>query len=51
VSVVTSGAGNRRLHPVLRRIFGWMQRNAADATEFFCIPPNRIVELGARIEL
>jgi K+ transporter len=28
-----------------------MQRNAADATEFFRIPPNRIVEMGARVEL
>lgn len=34
-----------------RRLFSWMHRNATDATEFFRIPRNRIVELGARIEL
>jgi KUP system potassium uptake protein len=34
-----------------RRLFAWMHRNATDATEFFRIPRNRIVELGARIEL
>ncbi len=34
-----------------RRVFSWMHRNATDATEFFRIPRNRIVELGARIEL
>jgi KUP system potassium uptake protein len=34
-----------------RRLFVWMHRNATDATEFFRIPRNRIVELGARIEL
>jgi KUP system potassium uptake protein len=51
VTVVASAVGERRLNPVLRRLFASMQRNAADATEFFGIPPNRIVELGARIEL
>jgi len=45
------GTGRRRLNPLLRRLFAWMQHNAADATEFFRLPPNRIVELGARIEL
>jgi KUP system potassium uptake protein len=44
-------AAHRRLNPVVRRLFIWMHRNAADATEFFHIPPNRIVELGARVEL
>ena len=47
VCVATHG----RLNPVVRRLFIWMHRNAGDATEFFRIPPNRIVELGARIEL
>jgi len=27
-----------------------MSRNAQGATEFFQIPPNRVVELGAQIE-
>ncbi len=51
VKVMTVGAGRRALNPVSRWLYAWMQRNAADATEFFRIPPNRIVELGARIEL
>jgi KUP system potassium uptake protein len=51
VTVVPAAAARRSLHPVLRALFGWMQRNAADATEFFRIPANRIVELGARIEM
>jgi KUP system potassium uptake protein len=44
-------APHGRLNPVIRRLFIWMHRNASDATEFFRIPRNRIVELGARIEL
>jgi KUP system potassium uptake protein len=51
VSIVASGAGRRRLHPLVRTLYSWMHRNAADATEFFRIPANRIVELGARVEL
>jgi K+ transporter len=27
-----------------------MSRNASAATDFFNIPPNRVVELGARVE-
>jgi KUP system potassium uptake protein len=42
---------SRRFQAMERRLFSWMHRNATDATEFFRIPRNRIVELGARIEL
>lgn len=31
-------------------IFALMSRNARSATEFFAIPPNRVVELGTQIE-
>ncbi|HYA65877.1 MAG TPA: potassium transporter Kup, partial [Burkholderiaceae bacterium] len=41
----------RSFEGIARRLFAWMHRNATDATEFFRIPRNRIVELGARIEL
>lgn len=41
----------RGLKGIPRRLFAWMHHNATDATEFFRIPRNRIVELGARIEL
>jgi len=51
VSIATSGSGKGRLNPVFRRLFAWLHRNAADATEFFRIPRNRIVELGMRIDL
>ena len=48
----TVAAGRHgRVDPLTRRLFVWMHRNAADATEFFRIPRNRIVELGARIEM
>jgi KUP system potassium uptake protein len=33
------------------RIFTVMHRNARPATSFFYLPPNRVVELGAQIEL
>ena len=32
-------------------IFIFLQRNASDPTAFFQIPPNRVVELGTRVEL
>jgi KUP system potassium uptake protein len=31
-------------------VFSLMARNARSATEFFGIPPNRVVELGTQIE-
>ena len=31
-------------------LFSIMSRNARSATEFFAIPPNRVVELGTQIE-
>jgi KUP system potassium uptake protein len=33
------------------RLFALMSRNAASAMAFFRLPPNRVVELGAQIEL
>ncbi|HEU4630460.1 MAG TPA: potassium transporter Kup [Gemmatimonadaceae bacterium] len=33
------------------KLFGVMARNARSATSFFRLPPNRVVELGAQIEL
>ena len=31
-------------------LFGFLSRNARSATEYFRIPPDRVVELGAQIE-
>ena len=50
--------GRERLLPIgPSRMIGWrkkifvlMSRNARSATEFFGLPPNRVVELGAQIE-
>jgi KUP system potassium uptake protein len=33
-----------------KSLFALMSRNARSATEFFQIPPNRVIELGAQIE-
>jgi KUP system potassium uptake protein len=33
-----------------KKLFVFLQRNAKSATEFFGIPPNRVVELGAQVE-
>jgi K+ transporter len=33
-----------------KRLFGLMARNASSAADFFKIPPDRVVELGARVE-
>jgi KUP system potassium uptake protein len=33
------------------KLFGIMTRNAGSATSFFRLPPNRVVELGAQIEM
>jgi len=33
-----------------KKLFVFMSRNARSATEFFGLPPNRVVELGAQIE-
>jgi len=42
--------GPSRLPRWRKKLFGFMSRNARSATEFFGIPPNRVVELGAQIE-
>jgi KUP system potassium uptake protein len=33
-----------------KKLFALMSRNARSATEFFELPANRVVELGAQIE-
>ncbi len=40
-----------RLAAIRWRLFEAMHRNALAATEFFRIPPNRVVELGGQVEL
>ena len=43
-------SGRARMSRWRKRLFALMSRNARSATEFFQIPPNRVVELGAQIE-
>ena len=42
--------GTKPLAHWRKRLFIFMQRNSRPATEFFGIPPNRVVELGAQME-
>jgi KUP system potassium uptake protein len=43
--------GPARLMKWRKLLFGFMMRNARSATEFFAIPPERVVELGMQVEL
>jgi len=45
--IAASGTGMARWR---KHLFGIMARNARSATQYFGIPPNRVVELGAQIE-
>jgi KUP system potassium uptake protein len=33
------------------KIFALMSRNATSATAYFCLPPNRVVEMGSQVEI
>jgi len=44
-------SGKPGMAPWREQLFAVMHRNARTATSFFCLPPNRVVELGAQIEL
>jgi len=51
-TIVTMPISGRSRMALWRQIlFVWMFRNADTATAFFKIPPNRVVELGAQVEL
>jgi KUP system potassium uptake protein len=43
--------GRARMMKWRKLLFGFMMRNARSATEFFAIPPERVVELGMQVEL
>jgi KUP system potassium uptake protein len=42
-------ARQRTMAPWRRRMFGWMLRNAQPASDFFRIPPNRVIEIGTQV--
>jgi KUP system potassium uptake protein len=43
--------GNAPMAKWRKKLFIFMSRNAISATQYFGIPPNRVVELGTQIEL
>ncbi|WP_304192393.1 potassium transporter Kup [Phenylobacterium aquaticum] len=47
---VVRGA-NSKLPKLLNDLFIWLTRNAANPTDFFHIPPGRVVEMGAQITI
>jgi len=48
-TIVTSpGPGIARWR---KHLFIWMSRNARGAADYYQIPPNRVIELGARVEI
>ncbi|HWN89840.1 MAG TPA: KUP/HAK/KT family potassium transporter [Verrucomicrobiae bacterium] len=42
--------GRSRMMRWRKRLFSLMSRNASSAADFFSLPPDRVVELGARVE-
>ena len=45
-------ASKRPGMPIWREnIFAWMSHNARNATDFFRLPPDRVIELGSQVEI
>jgi KUP system potassium uptake protein len=45
---------SRKKGPMARwqkSVFSFLSRNACDASKFFCIPTNRVIEIGIQIDL
>ncbi len=49
--VTIVGAKHSPIGAIRRQLFDFMHRNALPATEFFRIPPNRVIELGGQVEI
>ncbi len=49
--VIIAAARKSRLSAFRRQVFETMHVNALPATEFFRIPPNRVIELGGQVEI
>jgi KUP system potassium uptake protein len=47
---VVAGAGGS-MNPIPESIFAFMHRNASSADRYFCLPPDRVVELGWQLDL
>ena len=49
-TIVTPKVPAKGFAPWRRALFRFLSRNARSATEFFAVPPNRVVEIGAQVE-
>ncbi len=43
------GAPLKGMNPLRQALFRWMQRNAGRVSDYFMLPPNRVVEMGQRL--
>ena len=48
---ISSSPVHPSMAPWREKLFTMMSRNAVAATEFFRIPPGRVVELGTQVQL
>jgi KUP system potassium uptake protein len=44
-------AGHRGMHYWRKLLFAWMANNARDASKYFGIPADQVVEIGSRLEI
>jgi KUP system potassium uptake protein len=44
-------SANPNMPPWRKHLFAYLARNALDASKFFHLPPNRIIEIGVQVEL
>ena len=49
--VIARPTGRSGMAPWREELFAWMVTNAATSTDFFHLPMNRVVELGANVEI
>ncbi len=47
---LTAGKSGK-MGKVAEAIFAYLQRNAVDVESTFCLPPNRVVEIGTQIDV
>ncbi len=44
-------AAGHNMRPWRKRLFAFLSRNALDASKFFHLPPNRVIEIGVQVVL
>ena len=50
-TVAPTANGSAAMAPWRKRIFAAMVRNAGNAADYFSLPTNRVIELGAQVDL